>query len=252
MTTLRFTVLGSGTPLPDADRGPAGFLIEVDGRAWLVDGGSGTLQRLVRAGVRPRDLAGGVYSHQHPDHCADLVPLLFAFRAGGRETDYPIWAGAGFADFFRRLGDAWGRAMEPRTAKVVLHEHALDGVVTSELGGLVLQTAPANHSACALHLRFEAAGHAIVFSGDTGPSDSLVTLATAASLLVVECGAVSPMAGHLCPDQVVDLVARARPHQVWLTHLHPGVDADALVRAVCATGVPATRVADLDTIHFTG
>lgn len=252
MTTLRFTVLGSGTPLPDPDRGPAGFVIEVDGRSWLIDGGSGTLQRLVRAGVSPKDLAGGIYSHQHPDHCADLVPLLFAFRAGGRAHDYPIWAGAGFADFFRRLGEAWGRSIEPRSAKVVIHEHALDGIVTADLGGLLLRTAPANHGACALHLRFEAAGHAVVFSGDTGPSDPLVSLARDASLLVVECGAAAPMDGHLCPAQVVALVAQARPRRVWLTHLHPGVDPTALIDAVLATGVPTTRVADLEAITFVG
>ena len=59
---MRFTVLGSGTAVPDPDRGPAGFLVEVDGLAWLVDGGSGTLQRCARAGVDPRKLSGGVYS----------------------------------------------------------------------------------------------------------------------------------------------------------------------------------------------
>jgi ribonuclease BN (tRNA processing enzyme) len=79
---VRFTVLGSGTSVPDADRGPAGFLLQVGGRAWWIDGGSGTLQRTVRAGVDPRTLDGGFYSHHHPDHCADLVPLLFAMRAG--------------------------------------------------------------------------------------------------------------------------------------------------------------------------
>ena len=43
--------------MPDPDRGPAGFLLQCGGASLLVDGGSGTLQRLARAGVDTLELA---------------------------------------------------------------------------------------------------------------------------------------------------------------------------------------------------
>lgn len=243
-------VLGSGTTVPDLERGPAGFLVQVQGRSWLVDGGTGTLGRCLRAGVDPRELDGGFYSHHHPDHCADLVPLLFSMRVGppARERDYPIWAGRGFGAFFAGLQGVYGKWVRPGAGEVRLTELSREGPDEVRVGGLVVRTRPANHSAAALHLRFEADGHSVVFSGDTGWSDALVELATGADLLVCEVGSSdeAPFEGHLAPSEVARIVARARPREVWLTHFYPGTDPAAAVARVAATGVPVRHAADLD------
>lgn len=241
---LSFVVLGSGTPLPDPDRGSAGFAVGVDGRWWLVDGGSGTIQRLERAGIPAISLQGGVYSHHHPDHCADLVPLLFAHRVLGRAVDYPIWAGVGFRAFFDALQGVWGKWIALKHAGVPIHELPLDADATIDLGGLTLRTAPAVHSASALHLRFEAHGRAVVFSGDTGPGAALARLAAGADLLVCECGAAAPSDSHLAPDDVVAVAAAARPRAVWVTHVHPGVGVPDLLARLRTLGVAADRPED--------
>lgn len=245
---MRFVVLGSGTAVPDPDRGPAGFLVRVGERSWLVDGGSGTLQRCSRAGVDPRTLDGGFYSHHHPDHCGDLVPLLFSMRVGPppRERDYPIVAAQGFAAFFERLSAAYGKWIVPGRGQVRIDERAIDGPDRVDLDGLVVHTRPANHSAAALHLRFEADGRSVVFSGDTGPSEALVALASDADLLVCECAASDgrPIGGHLTPDEVAAIVDAARPRAVWLTHLFD--DAENAVRTVARTGIPVRRADDGD------
>jgi ribonuclease BN (tRNA processing enzyme) len=249
---MRFVVLGSGTAYPDAERGPAGFLVQSAGRSWLVDGGSGTLQRCARAGIDPRELDGGFVSHRHPDHCADLVPLLFAMHAGNspRSRDYPLWGGEGLATLVRGLQSVWGHWLDLGGGAVVrVHELSLSHEDVVELDGLRVITRPAPHSGGALHLRFEADGVAVVFSGDTGPSDELVALATGADLLVVECGGsdAAPIPRHLHPSAVAALVRQARPREVWLTHLYPGVDPDEAVRTVAAAGRPVRRADDLDT-----
>lgn len=248
---MRFVVLGSGTSVPDAERGPAGFLVELGARRWLVDGGSGTLQRCVRAGTDPRTLDGGFFSHHHPDHCGDLVPLLFAMRVGPppRGADYPIVAGAGFAAFFARLQAAYGKWIEPGRGRVVITELPLDGPGRHDApGGLVVRSLPATHAAGAVHLRFEAEGRAVVFSGDTGWSDALVTLAAGADLLVCECAGSddAPVEGHLTPSEVRRVAEAARPRAVWLTHLYPSVDPERAVATVAASGVPTRLAADGD------
>ena len=246
---MKFVVLGSGTGLSDPERGPAGFLVAIDDRQWLVDGGSGTLQRCARAGHRPESLAGGIYSHRHPDHCADLVPLLFAMRIDGRTEPYPIWAAQGFADYVSALQGVFGRWMAP-SGGLTVHEIAPEGVQRVQLDpGLALVTAPANHSAGALHLRFESPMGTVVFSGDTGPSEHLTTLARGADLLVCECGGsdAHPIDGHLYPSAIASLARDARPKQIWLTHFYPDVDPEQAVATVAATGVPTRRAEDGDT-----
>ncbi|HNC99964.1 MAG TPA: MBL fold metallo-hydrolase, partial [Myxococcota bacterium] len=107
---MKFVLLGTGTLVPDAERGPAGFLVEQGESRILVDGGSGTMQRLARYGVDARSLDAGVYSHWHLDHCGDLAPLLFAMRVGiggMRREQYPIWAGQGFGEFLGKLEAAF-------------------------------------------------------------------------------------------------------------------------------------------------
>ena len=252
---MRFTILGSGTTLPDADRGPAGFLVQSRGKAILVDGGSGTMQRLKRAGVDARELDGGVYSHRHLDHCGDLAPLLFTLKVGidiPRTRAYPITAGQGFSDFLRGLRDAYGHWIEG-DFEVPVTELPLDGPGRARLpGGVKLDTLPAAHSAGALHLRFTSpSGGTVVFSGDTGPSDNLVELSRGVDVLVCECAVPGPTdyGGHLWPEAVAEIAAQARPERLVLTHFYPTVDPAAALELVARTGVPTERGEDLQVIE---
>jgi ribonuclease BN (tRNA processing enzyme) len=248
---MRFHLVGTGTTLPDATRGPAAFLVESDGARILVDGGTGTLSRLAGLGVDARTLDGGVYSHRHVDHCGDLVPLLFTMKVGidvPRTRDYPIWAGAGFHTFFRGLEGVYGTWIQGDGWSIRATELPLDGPGAAELpGGVRLETRPAVHSAGALHLSFTGPdGFRVVFSGDTGPSAALIELARGADVLVTECAVAEPdpWNSHLWPSAVAEIVAGARPKRVVLTHLYPMVDPDRALDVVRATGVPVERGVD--------
>jgi ribonuclease BN (tRNA processing enzyme) len=245
---MRFHLLGTGTTLPDATRGPAGFLVEDGATRILVDGGTGTIGRLAGIGVDARDLDAGVYSHRHVDHCGDLVPLLFTMRVGidkPRSRDYPIFAGAGFREFHAGLERVYGRWIVPPDCDVPITELSLDGPDGADLpGGVRLDTLPAVHSAGALHLRFTGRdGFTVVFSGDTGPSDNLARLATGVDVLVTECAVpdADPWGSHLAPPEVAAIVAAARPRRVVLTHFYPMVDEAEALRVVRATGIPVER-----------
>lgn len=245
---LGFTVLGSGTAKPDASRGPAGFVLQTDDQTILIDGGSGTLGRLASMGVDAVALTAGVYSHRHVDHTGDLVPLLFAMRVPpARQGEYPIYAGAGFDAFLRGLEGVYGRWIQPPDG-VGLTELPLDGPGTATIGDVTLRTLPAAHSAGALHLRFEFGGHVVVFSGDTGPSETLVQLATGADLLVVECAGSddAPVAGHMTPTDVAAVLSRARPARTWVTHFYPHVDVAAAMTTIAASGSTVRRAEDGD------
>ncbi len=212
-----------------------------------MDGGSGTLQRAARAGLAPLAADGGFYSHRHPDHTGDLVPLLFGMRVASRQTPYPVVAGAGFGAFLDGLRGVYGKWIEP-PGGVQLTELPLTRDHRLEIGPLLVHSAPANHGAGALHLRFEHGGRRVVFSGDTGPSEALVGLAHAVDLLVCECADADddPSGKHLTPSDVAALVDAARPREVWLTHFYPHTDPEDAVARVAATGVSVRRARDGD------
>ena len=245
---MKFTVLGSGTTLPDPDRGPAGFLLQAGGHSYLIDGGSGTLQRCVRAGVDPLGLSAGFYSHWHPDHMADLVPLLFTYRVADRIDPYPIYAAAGFLDVFDGLEQTYGKWLKFGSRGAIIQELSTRGPDVARMDGLTVRSRPANHSAGALHLRFEADGASVVYSGDTAWSENLVELARDADLLICECAGSDerPVSGHMTPSEVMRLVQAARPRETWLTHLYPHVDGERAVARVSSAGPTCKRAADLD------
>lgn len=231
---LRVTLLGTGTALPDPQRVATGLFIEHHGGSWWVDGGPGTLHAAARAGLDPLSVEGVVLSHHHPDHCAELVPLLFAMRVAGRAAPLRVLAGPGFAERFSHLRAAWGRWIEPPGGIVLEQLHGHDH---RALGGLQLTTAPAQHGAGALHLAFDADGARLVFSGDTGPSTALEELARGADLLVAECGYVPGAPEpreHLGADDLIALLRRARPRRARITHFydHPSLGAVVDPRAI--------------------
>lgn len=248
---MKFTVLGSGTSIPDARRGPAGFLVTCSGHHWLVDGGSGTLGRCMATGVDPAELTGGFYSHWHPDHMADLVPLLFSYRVRGRAEPYTIHASTGFAEVLAGLEGVFGKWIRPGGG-VRVHERPSGCVETAHPGGLTVTTRPAAHSAGAVHLAFQGDGAKVVFSGDTGPSEALVELATGADLLVCECAGADDerVPGHLWPSAIASIVRRARPRAVWLTHLYPHVDPRRAIATVREAGAPTCHAYDGQSIEL--
>ncbi len=248
---MKLTVLGSGTYLPDPQRGAPGYLLQHGDTALLIDSGSGTLQRLGRAGVNPVDLDAMVYTHRHVDHCGDLAALVFHIQhypSPARLRDLPIYAGLGFAEHLELLQQAFDGALEPAHFELVVHELSLDRPDQAVLPGrLTLDTAPANHAAGALHLRFTStAGITVAFSGDTGPSEALEQLAAGADIFVCECGLPphDDYPHHLNAKQVAQVVAAARPRRVVLTHLYPRHDPQADLDAVAATGVPTILASD--------
>jgi ribonuclease BN (tRNA processing enzyme) len=74
---MRLTVLGGCGAWPEAGLACSGYLIEQDGFRLVVDLGYATVPRLL--GHADAASIDAVYiSHGHPDHCADLNPLLRA------------------------------------------------------------------------------------------------------------------------------------------------------------------------------
>ena len=74
---MRLTVLGSRGAWPEAGQACSGYLVEHDEFRLLVDLGYAVVPRLQEF-VAVGRVDAVFISHGHPDHCADLNPLLRA------------------------------------------------------------------------------------------------------------------------------------------------------------------------------
>ncbi len=227
---ITVTVLGSGTCVPSLVRGSCSVLVETGGRKWLIDSGAGTLRRLLEAGTTIAELSYLFYSHLHPDHTADLVPLLFATKYPDgitRSEALTIVAGQGFSDFFQRLKNVYGHWIELGDDVLRIIEMSTGGRDHVRLAGIDIHTAPVEHSPQSIAFRITSpAGRHLVYSGDTDMSESLVELARAADLLI--CESAFPegqkVRGHLTPAMAGDIAARAEVRRLMLTHFYPACD----------------------------
>jgi ribonuclease BN (tRNA processing enzyme) len=222
----RVTILGSGTCVPYGRRGPAGYAVEAGGETVLVDSGSGTLDRMLRADIDYRRLAAVAYTHTHPDHTADLAPLLFAlnFTPGfEREQPLSILGPPGFEDFLAALESIYP-GIRPRSYRRDVVEMG-----DSELAlgaGAVVSRRVEHAGLAAVAYRFEVDGARIVFSGDTSYCPGIVDIARRADLLVIE--ASSPFDGdpgpHLNAALAGRIASEAGARRVVLTHQYPSCD----------------------------
>jgi ribonuclease BN (tRNA processing enzyme) len=224
------TVLGSGTCVPSLARGSCSVLVEAGGHKWLIDSGAGTIRRLLEAGTTIAELSYLLYSHLHPDHTSDLVPLLFATKYPDgitRSEPLTIIAGQGFADFFQRLKSVYGHWIELGSDMLRIVEMSTADRDHLRLAGVDLHTAPVAHSPQSVAFRITGpGGRRLVYSGDTDYSEALVDLAAGADLLICESSfpEAQKASGHLTPAMAGDIAARAGVRRLMLTHFYPACD----------------------------
>lgn len=237
---MELIVVGSGTGVPSLRRGAPALAVKAAGRLVLLDLGAGTLRQMLRYGLNFSQVDILALTHLHPDHVGDLIPFLFATRYAlgyTRQEPFQLLAARGFQEFHGHLKNAFGEWVEPPQGLMDLRELSPESEDEVRWEGLIIKSAPTNHTYGSLAYRVEAEGVALVYSGDTDESDSLVELAKGADLLVLEAANPFKVPGHLTPQEAGRLAARAGVPRLLLTHFYPPCD-EVEVTALAATAFP--------------
>ncbi|MCE6997053.1 MBL fold metallo-hydrolase [Saccharothrix sp. S26] len=216
---MRLTVLGGVGAWPTADQACSGYLVEHDGFTLLVDPGYATFPPL-RTLVPPASVDAVLVSHGHPDHCADLNPLLRARALGTSAPVLPVHAPEGALD--RVL------ALDQVRLDHAVAVHAVER--SFEVGPFRVDTWDLPHFVPNAGLRLTAGGAVLAYTGDTGPSPALVDLARDADVFVAE----ATFARHVLPadnapylstaEQAGATAHRAGVGRLVLAHLWPDAD----------------------------
>ena len=194
-------LLGTGSPLPNADRCGAGQLVVVGDERILVDCGWGVARRLFAAGAPPPLVDTVVFTHMHSDHITDVPDFLIMRWAGGARKPLTVYGPEGT----QKMIDGFLAGLERDIAfRLANHGEKLsqEGIQCSvreipatadphrfaDIAGLVLESFEVDHFPVvpALGFRFSRDGHSLIVSGDTKRCDNLARAAIGADLLVCE------------------------------------------------------------------
>lgn len=235
------TVLGGCGAWPAAGQACSGYLVEHAGFRVLIDPGYAVLPRLLEV-IEAEQVDAVLVSHGHPDHCADLNPLL---RARALRDDpapaLPVYA----------LPDALRAVLaldRPGMLDDAIDLREFAAGEGFEAGPFTVRTWLLPHSRPNAGLRLEADGESLAYTGDTGPSPELDELASGAGVYLAEAsypwevpadGAWS-LSSALQAGQVA---ARAGVEKLVLTHLMPGTDQAEAIRAAATSYAGPIEVA---------
>jgi ribonuclease Z len=233
---MRITVVGSGTVVPSLERRQSCVVVHTGGEMLVFDLGSGAVRGMLQADLDPFAIDRIFFTHFHPDHTIDAVPLLFAVNHGSREKRTRPLRVAGpepFVDFWASLMKVWGKWMVGDYA-TLLSELPHECPSPIELAGCRISWAPVEHRHESIGYRLDAGGGAFVYTGDTEYSESVVELARGADTLLIECAFPddTPIPGHLTPSGVARIASEAGVRRVVLTHIYPVTDLVDLVSEV--------------------
>ncbi|HET7017301.1 MAG TPA: MBL fold metallo-hydrolase [Streptosporangiaceae bacterium] len=229
---MRLTVLGACGAWPEPQQACSGFLVEHDGFRLILDLGYATVPRLLSL-VNADQIDAVVISHGHPDHCADLNPLL---RARALSDDppppLPVYAPPGALDAVLALD-------RPETLDGSYQVHDVAPGTSLSIGPFGVDTRLLPHWLPNLGVRLTADGRVLAYTGDTGPSDEVVELARDADLLLAEATHLDPVPRDARPYMSSPRVAgrqaeAAGAARVLLTHLWPGADRAAVLAQASA------------------
>jgi ribonuclease BN (tRNA processing enzyme) len=222
---LRLTVLGNSTAVPHPESAAAGYLVEWGGTAVLLDAGQGVIRSL-QDRMDPHSLAAVVIGHMHADHSLDLVGLRYLYPWGEKAADpLPVHLPPGGKV---RL-DALASGISERVG-FFDDAYAIDEYDPAEplvIGPFVFRFNRGRHYVPAWGLTVDAPdGARVAYTGDTGPSESVVEFSTDADLLLIEAALRLPAhddleRGHLTAEEAIDMATRSRARSALLVHYSP-------------------------------
>lgn len=232
---IDITILGSGTCVPSLERSACSVLLRIGRSVVVLDTGSGTTRRLLQAGQGIFDISHIFYSHLHPDHSAELVPLLFSTKYPDiltRRFPLTFVAGSGFGEHLKKLKAVYGQWIALPADMMSIIELDTTGPDSVRFNDFRVDSIPVEHNPESLAYRFSGPqGGAVVYSGDTDYSENLIQLARDADVLICESALPDEMkvTGHLTPSQAGDIATRARVAKLVLTHFYPECDQTDIV-----------------------
>jgi ribonuclease BN (tRNA processing enzyme) len=269
----KIILLGTGTPYPDpAASGPATAVV-VGKRLFLIDAGPGVMRRLRAANLPINGVEALFITHLHSDHTLGYPDLIFTSWVMGRRTPLQAYGPHGLKRMTAHLIAAYAEDIHIRTYgleretpngyRVAVHE--IQPGIVYEKDGVRVRAIPVLHGSWkeAYAYRIETPDRSILISGDTRPSEALVSAAQGIDVLIHEVYPAARVApekrpgGEFWPQYMREfhtsdvelgkLAARIQPKLLILSHIvRLGGTDDELLAGIRAGGFTGRVVVGKD------
>lgn len=252
---MRLVILGSGSAVPDPERGNPSQAIITGGMTLLFDCGERTTVNLVRAGINPLDVDVLFLTHLHWDHIADFGYFAISSWNCGRSRELMIFGPPGTAAMVEaslygvHRADvaflrAYVQALPPHVTERPSPEAPYQvteiepGFVWERNRVRVLAGEVEHHQRLGMPsvgYRIESHDAVVALSGDTAPCEGVVALARGADVLVHDAAFLDEiidargMWSHSGPTGAGRVAEAAGVKTLVLTHLGPYTSAPAAV-----------------------
>jgi ribonuclease BN (tRNA processing enzyme) len=237
VASVRLTVLGCSGSAPGPRSPSSGYLLEADGFTLCVELGNGTLAEL-QAQRDPFTLDALLFSHLHPDHCADFTALTVLRRwhpappVDPAVHRLPVYAP-------KEAPTRFAAAYAPDQAELaetdlsdIYDFHPL-AAGAHEIGPFGVTATAVNHPCETYGFRFTHGGRTLAYTADSGVCEALDKLAEGADVLVGEASWTHtgdrPPDVHLSGHELGELATRAGVGRLLITHVAPWTDPDAVL-----------------------
>jgi ribonuclease BN (tRNA processing enzyme) len=219
---VRVTVLGSGDAFGSGGRLHSAYLIEAPECTFLLECGPSVLQGLKRASIDTARVNFVLLSHLHGDHFGGLPFLLLEYvYENPRTRPLEIVGPPDTETRCRTLYEALYQriAREPAPYPVRYRELTTAPVTIQGVRIAPFLVPHADELTC-FGYRLDVAGRSILFSGDTGWTEELVTRARGVDLFLCECTTYeTQLSLHLSYPEIARRAADFGCRRLVLTHL---------------------------------
>ncbi len=187
---MRVTVLGAGDAFCSGGRRHSGYLVETGDVGFLLDCGATTLLGLKALGIAAERIDFIAISHLHGDHFGGLPFLFLEYTYEKLRTKPLLIIGPpGLEERVRTLHSAMYREFAARGIAFPLQFHEVTPGKAEVFHDITLLPFRVPHQEKDVSLGYRVAGadKAVLYSGDCGWNEDLVTHSQGTDLFICEC-----------------------------------------------------------------
>lgn len=192
--SVEVIILGSGSPMPHAERAGPATLVRAGGMDFLFDCGRGVLMRATAVDMAVPTLAAQFITHLHSDHTTDYNDVITSRWILSRDPNpLQVYGPVGTKQFTDAtiaaleldIGYRMAHHDDLNEPPAVMVDECTDGLVM-ERDGVRITCAPTDHSPVhpTIGFRIEAGGKVAAIAGDTVPCEGLDRICDNAEIYV--------------------------------------------------------------------
>ena len=187
---MRVTILGAGDAFCNGGRRHSAYLVESGGTGFLLDCGATTLLGLKTLGIAAERIDFIAISHLHGDHFGGLPFLFLEYTYEKLRTKPLVIVGPpGLEERVRTLYSTMYRELAARGIPFPLQFREVTPETAERIHDVTLFPFRVPHQEKDISLGYRAAvdGKAVLYSGDCGWNEELVTHSQGTDLFICEC-----------------------------------------------------------------